>query len=644
MLFAVTAAGVDNLAVLMVAALLRLRLLGLVVPTTMVLALEDHGPIAGMASALGGTLQMVTGAIVIVIVSVFFDGTQQPMVTVIALCAMGALALAWRHARRGDKSRPPRRSSERPANGGALPLGRGIALHSADAPISRPSAAACSMPASQKSDRTGTGTLSVFGHQMRFDLADGFPLVTTKKLHVKSIIHELLWFLAGDTNIRYLKENGVRIWDEWADENGDLGPVYGKQWRSWAAPDGRVIDQISDVVAAIRKNPDSRRLIVSAWNPADIDKMALAPCHCLFQFYVADGKLSCQLYQRSGDIFLGVPFNIASYALLTLMMAQVTGLKPGDFVHTLGDAHLYLNHLDQAREQLKREPRKLPTMRLNPEVHRIFDFVYERLRAAGLRPASAHQGGGGGLSFVDPERRAEGRSGHPAADQGACRIRETARSLSRTTKRGSARRFFGRSRKPSATSPKSPASRSATPSGSTATPPSPAATASISKTCSSRPSIAARASARRSCAASRSVALLRDWAGSDWSVLDWNEPSIGFYRSLGAAPFEGWTSYRSRRGGALTQLGRHPNERRDRPRRGRGRERRDRRRRRAALARQGRPRRIPRHHHGQAARHGAQDLRVDRARARRPRRDRGDAAEGFFAARRLSSLAASRRR
>ena len=228
----------------------------------------------------------------------------------------------------------------------------------------------------QKSDRTGTGTLSVFGHQMRFDLADGFPLVTTKKLHVKSIIHELLWFLAGDTNIRYLKENGVTIWDKWADDKGDLGPVYGKQWRSWAAPDGRVIDQISDVIAAIGKNPDSRRLIVSAWNPADLEKMALAPCHCLFQFYVVGGKLSCQLYQRSGDIFLGVPFNIASYALLTSMMAQVTGLKPGDFVHTFGDAHLYLNHIDQAREQLKRQPRKLPTMRLNPEVHRIFDFVY----------------------------------------------------------------------------------------------------------------------------------------------------------------------------------------------------------------------------------------------------------------------------
>jgi thymidylate synthase len=238
----------------------------------------------------------------------------------------------------------------------------------------------------KKSDRTGTGTLSVFGHQMRFDLAEGFPLVTTKKLHVKSIVHELLWFLAGDTNIRYLKENGVRIWDEWADENGDLGPIYGKQWRSWAAPDGRVIDQISDVIAQIRKNPDSRRLIVTAWNPADIDKMALAPCHCLFQFYVVDGKLSCQLYQRSGDSFLGVPFNIASYALLTMMVAQVTGLEPGDFVHTLGDAHLYMNHLDQAREQLRREPRGLPQMRLNPEVHRIFDFVYGDFALQGYDP------------------------------------------------------------------------------------------------------------------------------------------------------------------------------------------------------------------------------------------------------------------
>ncbi len=238
----------------------------------------------------------------------------------------------------------------------------------------------------KKSDRTGTGTLSVFGHQMRFDLADGFPLVTTKKLHVKSIVHELLWFLAGDTNVRTLKENGVRIWDEWADENGDLGPIYGKQWRSWGTPDGRVIDQISDVIEQIKKNPDSRRLIVTAWNPADLDRMALAPCHCLFQFYVADGKLSCQLYQRSADTFLGVPFNIASYALLTMMVAQVTGLTPGDFVHTFGDAHLYLTHLEQAREQLSRAPRKLPTIRLNPEVHRIFDFVYGDFELIGYDP------------------------------------------------------------------------------------------------------------------------------------------------------------------------------------------------------------------------------------------------------------------
>lgn len=229
----------------------------------------------------------------------------------------------------------------------------------------------------EKHDRTGTGTLSVFGHQSRFDLAAGFPLLTTKKLALKAIIHELLWFLAGDTNIKYLKDHNVSIWDEWADANGDLGPVYGKQWRSWAAPDGRVIDQISDVVAAIKKNPDSRRLIVSAWNPADIEQMKLPPCHCLFQFYVAKGKLSCQLYQRSADTFLGVPFNIASYALLTMMIAQVTGLKAGEFVHTLGDAHLYSNHLEQAHLQLSRAPRALPTMLINPAVKDIFAFKYE---------------------------------------------------------------------------------------------------------------------------------------------------------------------------------------------------------------------------------------------------------------------------
>jgi thymidylate synthase len=229
----------------------------------------------------------------------------------------------------------------------------------------------------RKSDRTGTGTLSVFGYQMRFDLAAGFPLVTTKKMHLKSIIHELLWFLSGDTNIRYLKDNGVRIWDEWADAEGNLGPVYGAQWRSWPTPDGGPIDQIKTVVEQIRRNPDSRRLIVSAWNPADVDRQALPPCHVLFQFYVANGRLSCQLYQRSGDVFLGVPFNIASYALLTMMVAQVTGLKPGDFVHTFGDAHLYANHVEQARLQLSRAPRALPVMRLNPEVHSIFDFVYD---------------------------------------------------------------------------------------------------------------------------------------------------------------------------------------------------------------------------------------------------------------------------
>ncbi|ALA16352.1 MULTISPECIES: thymidylate synthase [Chelatococcus] len=229
----------------------------------------------------------------------------------------------------------------------------------------------------RKSDRTGTGTLSVFGHQMRFDLAEGFPLVTTKKLHLRSIVHELLWFLKGDTNVRYLQENKVSIWDEWADENGDLGPVYGKQWRAWEGADGRTVDQIAWVVDEIRRNPDSRRLVVSAWNPAEIDRMALAPCHCLFQFHVADGRLSCQLYQRSADVFLGVPFNIASYALLTQMMAQVTGLVPGDFVHSFGDAHLYLNHLDQARQQLSREPRPLPRLVLNPAVRSIFDFTFE---------------------------------------------------------------------------------------------------------------------------------------------------------------------------------------------------------------------------------------------------------------------------
>ena len=226
----------------------------------------------------------------------------------------------------------------------------------------------------EKSDRTGTGTRSVFGWQMRFDLGAGFPLLTTKKLHLKSIVHELIWFLSGATNIGYLKDNGVRIWDEWADASGELGPVYGKQWRSWACPDGRVVDQIAWVVEEIKRNPDSRRLIVSAWNVADLPAMALQPCHVLFQFYVADGKLSCQLYQRSGDIFLGVPFNIASYALLTRMVAQATGLKAGDFVHTLGDAHLYANHFEQAREQLAREPRSLPTLVLNTAVRSLFDF------------------------------------------------------------------------------------------------------------------------------------------------------------------------------------------------------------------------------------------------------------------------------
>lgn len=231
-----------------------------------------------------------------------------------------------------------------------------------------------------KSDRTGTGTRSVFGWQMRFDLGQGFPALTTKKLHLKSIIHELLWFLQGDTNIAYLKEHGVRIWDEWADENGDLGPVYGKQWRRWQTPDGRLVDQIAQLVHGLKHNPDSRRHIVSAWNPGDVDAMALPPCHCLFQFYVADGRLSCQLYQRSADIFLGVPFNIASYALLTMMLAQVCGYRPGDFVHTFGDAHLYANHFEQARLQLARDPRPLPTMWINPTVDDIFSFKFEDFR------------------------------------------------------------------------------------------------------------------------------------------------------------------------------------------------------------------------------------------------------------------------
>jgi thymidylate synthase len=238
----------------------------------------------------------------------------------------------------------------------------------------------------RKTDRTGTGTLSVFGHQMRFDLAGGFPLVTTKKVHLKSIIHELIWFLQGDTNTKYLNANGVSIWDDWADENGDLGPVYGQQWRSWATPDGRSIDQIREVVKALATNPDSRRMIVTAWNPADIPDMALAPCHCLFQFYVVEGRLSCQLYQRSADVFLGVPFNIASYALLTMMMAQVARLELGEFIHTFGDAHLYLNHLEQADLQLTRTPRPLPRMEINPAVRSIFDFKYEDFTLSGYDP------------------------------------------------------------------------------------------------------------------------------------------------------------------------------------------------------------------------------------------------------------------
>jgi thymidylate synthase len=242
---------------------------------------------------------------------------------------------------------------------------------------------------SVKTDRTGTGTRSVFGHQMRFDLARGFPLVTTKKLHLKSIVHELLWFLAGDTNVKYLHDHGVTIWDEWADERGELGPVYGQQWRSWPAPDGTAIDQMAEVLTQIRRNPDSRRLVVTAWNPPDIPKMALAPCHCLFQFYVADGKLSCQLYQRSGDFFLGVPFNIASYALLTQMVAQVTALEPGEFILTLGDAHLYSNHVEQARLQLTRTPRALPQLKLNPDVKDLFAFRFEDIAIENYDPHPA---------------------------------------------------------------------------------------------------------------------------------------------------------------------------------------------------------------------------------------------------------------
>lgn len=238
----------------------------------------------------------------------------------------------------------------------------------------------------EKADRTGTGTKSIFGHQMRFDLAEGFPLITTKKLHIKSIVHELLWFLSGDTNIGYLRKNGVKIWDEWADENGDLGPVYGSQWRSWRGPDNETIDQISNVVDQIKTTPDSRRLIVSAWNVAEVPNMKLPPCHAFFQFYVAEERLSCQLYQRSADVFLGVPFNIASYALLTMMMAQVTDLQPGEFVHTFGDTHLYLNHVEQANLQLSRQPRSLPTVELNPNVKSIFDFTYDDIRVVDYNP------------------------------------------------------------------------------------------------------------------------------------------------------------------------------------------------------------------------------------------------------------------
>ena len=237
-----------------------------------------------------------------------------------------------------------------------------------------------------KDDRTGVGAQSIFGHQMRFNLSEGFPLLTTKKVHLKSIIYELLWFISGNTNVKYLQEHGVTIWDEWADENGDLGPVYGHQWRSWPTPDGRTIDQLSDVINTIMRDPNSRRMLVTSWNPAEVDKMALPPCHCLFQFYVAEGKLSCQLYQRSADTFLGVPFNIASYALFTMMVAQMCGLEPGEFIHSTGDTHIYLNHFEQVETQLSREPRPLPRMRLNPDVKSIFDFVYEDFILEGYNP------------------------------------------------------------------------------------------------------------------------------------------------------------------------------------------------------------------------------------------------------------------
>ncbi len=333
----------------------------------------------------------------------------------------------------------------------------------------------------EKHDRTGTGTLSVFGHQMRFALDDGFPMLTTKKLHLKSIVHELLWFLAGDTNIKYLNEHGVRIWDEWADERGDLGPVYGHQWRSWPAKDGKTIDQISHVIDMIKRNPDSRRLIVTAWNPADVDKMALPPCHCLFQFYVADGRLSCQLYQRSADVFLGVPFNIASYALLTLMVAQVTGFKPGEFIHTFGDAHLYLNHLEQARLQLSRAPARAADHADQSGGEGYFRLPLRGFRGRRLRPASAHQSRGGGVSLVHPRGGASGQRADLCAGARARRLREAVRR-SRCDARANRRRAVrARAAVCFATSRNGTASRRALRSGFSISRPSAAATASMSR-------------------------------------------------------------------------------------------------------------------------------------------------------------------
>src|SRR5262245_18313089 len=352
----------------------------------------------------------------------------------------------------------------------------------------------------EKHDRTGTGTLSIFGHQMRLNLQSGFPMLTTKRLPLKAIVHELLWFLKGDTNIKYLKDNGVSIWDEWADENGDLGPVYGSQWRSWPAPEGRQIDQIANVVDMIKRNPDSRRLIVSAWNPAEVDKMALPPCHCLFQFYVANGKLSCQLYQRSGDVFLGVPFNIASYALLTMMVAQVTGLKPGDFVHSLGDAHLYSNHLEQAKLQLTRPTRPLPTMKINPEVKDIFSFRYEDFVLEGYDPHPHIKAEFAVCTAECPspsDLRVPLKRDWSFPSFASLRNTKRSRMRSRRPKRRSPTHCFAPARLRIATSRNGTVSPRVSRSGSSISPPSAAGTASTWKTCSFARRCGERASARR---------------------------------------------------------------------------------------------------------------------------------------------------